>query len=113
MTAVATLMTLVGQKIWLGMAIYGLSAILIVTAFLIIPWFHALERAGQWLGHMVAQGLAWLLLAPFFYLCFTPGRLALKLMGKDPMTRRYDPTRHSYWVDHKPGTNPQPYTKQY
>ncbi len=113
MTAVATLMTLVWHKIWLGLAIYGLSAVVIIAGFLIAPLFRALEQAGQWLGRMVAQGITWLLLAPFFYCCFAPARLVLKLMGKDPMMRRYEPDRPSYWLDHKPATNPQPYTKQY
>ena len=113
MTAVATLLTLVWHKIWLGLAIYGLSALVIISGFLIPALFRTLERAGQWLGRMVAQGITWLLLAPFFYLCFAPAHLALRLMGKDPMARRYEPNRPSYWTDYKPPTTPQPYTRQY
>ena len=113
MAAVATLMTLVWHKIWLGLAIYSMSAVVIISGFLIPPLFRALERAGQWLGRMVGTGITWLMLVPFFYLCFAPARLVLALMGKDPMHRRFERTRSSYWVDHKPPTTPQPYTRQY
>ena len=113
MAAVATLMTLLWHKIWMGLALYGLSAVVVISGFLIPALFLALERGGQWLGRMVGLGITWLMLAPFFYLCFAPARLILKLMGKDPMQRRFEPNRSSYWVDHKPPATPQPYTRQY
>jgi len=113
MAIVATLLTMVGHKIWLGLAIYSLSAVVIISGFLIPSLFRVLERAGQWLGRMVGIGITWLMLMPFFYLCFAPTRLILKLMGKDPMHRRFERNRSSYWVDHKPPATPQPYTRQY
>ena len=113
MVAVATFMTIVLHKIWLGLAIYCLSAVVIISGFLIPPLFHALERAGQWLGRMVGIGITWLMLLPLFYLCFAPARLVMGLMGKDPMQRHFEPDSGSYWVDHKPSTLPHPYTRQY
>jgi len=113
MVVVATLVTMVWHKIWLGLAIYSLSAVVIISGFLIPPLFLGLERAGQWLGRMVGIGITWLMLMPFFYLCFAPARLVLKLMGKDPMHRHCEPNRSSYWVDHKPPLTTQPYTRQY
>lgn len=113
MAAVATLMTMVWHKIRLGLAIYCLSAVVVISGFLIPPLFFALERGGQWLGRMVGLGITWLMLMPFFYLCFAPARLILKLRGKDPMQRRFERNLNSYWVDHKPPTGPQPYTRQY
>ncbi|MCX6993356.1 MAG: hypothetical protein NT011_09480 [Kiritimatiellaeota bacterium] len=106
-------MTIVWHKIWLGLAIYSLSAVVIVSGFLIPALFRALEWAGQWLGRMAGIGLTWLMLIPFFYLCFAPARMILALMGKDPMHRHFEPKRNSYWVDHKPPAAPQPYTRQY
>ena len=113
MTAVATLITIVWHKIWLGLAIYSLSAVVIISGFLIPPLFHALEQIGQWLGRVVGICITWLMLMPFFYLCFAPVRLVLALIGKDPMHRRFERNRSSYWVDHKPPSAPQPYTRQY
>ncbi len=113
MATVATLITMVWHKIWLGLAIYSLSAVVIISGFLIPPLFHALERVGQWLGRMVGIGITWLMLMPFFYLCFAPVRLVLRFIGKDPMHRRFEGNHSSYWVDHKPSATPQHYTRQY
>lgn len=112
-TAIATLFTLWLGRYRLGLFLYCLSAVLLICGFLAPKAFDALERLGQKLAHIVALALTWSLLAPFFYLCFAPARLILKLTGKDPMQRRFERQRSSYWVDHKPPTNPQPYTRQY
>lgn len=113
MAVVATLLTLIWHKVWLGLVIYSLGALVVISGFLAPRLFRALERAGQWLGRMVALAITWLLLAPFFYLCFAPAGLILRLVGKDPMARRYDPDRPSYWIDHKRPSCSQPYSRQY
>lgn len=92
---------------------YCFSAVILICGFLAPKAFDALERLGQKLAHAVALALTWILLMPFFYLCFAPARLILMLMGKDPMQRHFEPNRSSYWVDHKPPTTSQPYTRQY
>jgi hypothetical protein len=46
--------------------------------------------------------LAWvntrLLLGIFFYGIITPTGLVMRALGKDPLTRRIDRTRTSYWI---------------
>ena len=111
--AIATLLTLWLGRYRLGLFLYCLSAVIVVCGFLAPKAFETMERLGQKLAHIVALALTWLLLMPFFYLCFAPARLILKLTGKDPMQRRFERNRRSYWVDHKPPTAPQPYTRQY
>lgn len=113
MAAVATLLILTWQKIWLGSIVYALSALVVISGFFAPHLFLALEKAGQWLGRIVALAITWLLLAPFFYICFAPAGLILRLTGKDPMARRYDPSKHSYWEDHATPSASQPYTRQY
>ena len=111
--AVATLLTWGLRHYWFGLAVFALSGAVVISGFLIPPAFDALERAGQWLGRGVAAGLTWLLLVPFFYLCFAPARLLLRLRGKDPMHRRYERDRASYWTDRLPPAGPASYTRQY
>ena len=111
--AVATLLTWWLGRYRFGLCLYGFSAVILICGFLAPKAFATLERLGQKLAHVVAMALTWLLLMPFFYLCFAPARLILKLTGKDPMHRRFERNRNSYWVDHKPPPTPQPYTRQY
>ena len=113
MAAVATLLTWWLGRYRLGLFLYCFSAVILVCGFLAPKAFDAMERLVQKLAQTLALALTWTLLMPFFYLCFAPARLILKLTGKDPMHRHFEPNRRSYWMDHKPPVTPQPYTRQY
>lgn len=64
-----------------------------------------------------AMGLAWfntrLLLGMVFYLVMTPIGLIMRLLGKDPMTRKMDPEAKSYWIKKKPRQDLNHYEKQF
>lgn len=48
------------------------------------------------------------------YFCvFTPIGLVFRLIGRDPLARRFEPARTSYWVEHKPVTDVRRYFRQY
>ncbi len=109
----ATLLLTVWHKQWLGLIVFILSGVIITAGFLAPRIFQALEKFGQWLGHAVGVGITWLLLTPFFYICFTAGRLLLLAMRKDPLQRGFERSRKSYWVDRRSVATPQYYTRQY
>jgi len=111
--AIATLLTWWLGRYRLGLCLYCFSAVILICGFLAPKAFETMERLGQKLAQTIALALTWLLLMPFFYLCFAPARLILMLTGKDPLHRRFEPKRSSYWMDHKPPAAPQPYTRQY
>ncbi len=93
--------------------IWTLAALVLVGGWFLPPVFHAFERFGLWLGKGIAIALNWGLLTPFFYLCFVPGRLLLKLKGVDPMDRRFPDDRSSFWIPRKPIADPAQYRKQH
>lgn len=72
---VATLMVLVFKHVWLGLFLYILSVVVLISGLFIPPVFKIFERFGQALGHWVGTGLTWFLLTIFFGLCVVPGRL--------------------------------------
>lgn len=110
---VATLLTLGWGRYRLGLIVYGFSAVILICGFLAPKAFAFLERLGRQLAHAVALALTWALLMPFFYLCFAPAHLVMKVLGKDPLRRRFERDRSSYWEDHKLPAAPRPYTRQY
>ena len=57
--------------------------------------------------------LTWLLLVPFFFLCFVPGRLILRLRGVDPMRRELTRDQETYWDTYAKKRPAAHYTKQY
>ena len=110
---IATLLILWLGHPRLGLFLYFMSAVILICGFLLPSAFVALEKLGQKLAHVVGTALTWLLLVPFFYLCFALARLILTLSNKDPMARRYESERVSYWENHKPAMPPDSYTRPY
>lgn len=116
----APLMALVGYLIYhfFGhltgpLIVWTLAALVLVGGLFVPPLFRAIERFGLALGKAIAIGLNWGLLVPFFYLCFVPGRLLLKLQGIDPMNRKFPDDATSFWIPRTPVTDPAQYRKQH
>lgn len=57
--------------------------------------------------------LSQVLMAAIYYLVFTPIGLCFRLVGRDAMGRRADPSRKSYWHDRGPPRSPASYFKLY
>ncbi len=109
----ATLLTAWRGHRVLGLVLYAASAVLVVCGWLAPRAFAAIERGGRRLGLAAGALLTWLLLVPFFYLCFVPGRLVQRLARRDPMRRRWDPARPSYWTPCPDRRDPGHFTRQY
>jgi len=119
-TIQAPIMILVGYLIyrWTGhyigpTIVWTLAGVVFIGGWFVPPMFKAMEHFGAWLAKWVAILLNWGLLTPFFYLCFWPGRLILKLKGIDPMDRKFPDDRSSFWIPRKPVTDMSQYRKQH
>jgi len=53
-----------------------------------------------------------LLLGVVFSLVLTPISFALRLVRRDPLTRRFEPDADSYWIEDDPGGEPGRYFRQ-
>ena len=93
--------------------VYGLSTVVLVGGWFIPPIYLAIDSFGQCLGRIMSVALTWVLLTPFFYVCFTVGRLALLLRGKDPMRRECPSSETTYWNEHHEKRSTESYRKQY
>jgi hypothetical protein len=71
------------------------------------------EIVQEYLTKFVSIIVTWLLLVPFYYLCFVPGRLIQLLSGKDPMERRFPGKVPSYWKKYNSHPDPQHWKRQY
>jgi hypothetical protein len=78
-----------------------LAALLAVTA-LVLP--ASLKPVYHWwmqLAHVLGWINTRILLSLVFFLIFSPIALILRLLGKDPMRRKFNPTEQSYRVESK------------
>jgi hypothetical protein len=96
-----------------GIVAWSLAAVALVSGFFIPPVFAAIERLGRRLGKGAGAILTWSLLAPFYYLCFFPLRLALIIRGRDPLHRQVPTDEPTYWIPRKPGADLSRYKKQF
>jgi ABC-type uncharacterized transport system permease subunit len=69
-----------------------------------LGWMYAAYPIGWAVSHIV--------LAIAFFLVFTPVGLLMRLLGRDPLARQFDPSASTYWTAHDPGTHPDRYFRQ-
>jgi hypothetical protein len=72
---------------------------------LFVGWMAAAYPIGWVVGH--------LLLALLYFAVLTPIGLALRLAGRDPLQRRWDPSATTYWQPHQPPNENARYFRQY
>ena len=112
--AVAGVVLTVGLKLVLpGKIVLVLAGVVLVSGQLVPPVYRAFDLFGRMLGGAVAAVLTWVLLVPFYLLCFVPARFVLVLLGKDPLRRAFPGRERSYWVPHPPAGELKRFKRQY
>jgi len=93
---------------------FPLAAIFAVLAYA-APWVLApLNRLWARLGHLLHTVVSPLFLGVVFYLCITPIGFLMRLTGKDPMRRIFEPEAKSYWIVRAPaGPSPETFKNQF
>ncbi len=113
MTAAALLFSLVWGKTHPAMVLFSLAGLTVFGGWLAPPLYRGIDKILAVLVHGLGMLLAWFLLAPFFYLCFTIGRLAWRFQGVDRLQLRFPGRASSYWHTWKGRNDPDQYRKQY
>lgn len=72
----------------------GLAAWALIAPARLRPVYHYWMRLALWLSRITTP----LVLGVVFFLVILPAALMMKLIGRDPMTRRFDETTTSYRV---------------
>jgi len=57
--------------------------------------------------------LSYVIMGTLFYLIITPVGLVMRLIGHDPLNRRFEPDAESYWSDARPPRPQESYFKQF
>ena len=73
------------------------------------PLYVALVLVTCPVGYLVSH----VLMATVFYGVITPIGLVFRLLGRDPLHRRFDRHRPSYWVPHRPTATMERYFRQF
>ncbi len=93
--------------------LWAVSAVLIAIYYLIpalrLPmyrgWLYAVMPIGWVISHLLLTGI--------YLLIITPIGLVMRLVGYDPMQRRFDRSAKTYWITRQPTEDLNQYFKQY
>ncbi len=85
-----------GWPVYLSGAIGGTLVVLATLApdSLTVP-----NRLWMGLGHLLFHIVNPVIMVLMYAVCFIPFGLVLRLVGYDPLKRRFDPKASSYWVE--------------
>jgi hypothetical protein len=95
--------------LWLGLAVIVLVLALAAPRVL-APFNWVWTKFGLLLHAIVSP----IMLGIIFYLCIAPIGFLMRLTGKDPLRRRYEPDADSYWIKRMPpGPPPDSFKNQF
>ena len=57
--------------------------------------------------------VSFILLVAFYFLLLAPLGLIFRLIGRDPLCRKFDPNAKSYWLSRQPPKGPEQYFHQF
>ncbi len=115
----AVVFAIVGLFPWWGGDPVRLWALIVSVAFLLLSilaptllkplnrlWFH--------LGRILHKLANPVIMALLYYLSVVPTALIMRLAGKDPLRRRFDPEAKTYWIERNPpGPDPDTMRNQF
>ena len=101
------------SQVWLAAAIVVAAGIVGAAGLIRPAWMRPIYVAWMVAAFPIGWVISHLLLAAVFYLLFAPIGLLLRLAGKDPLQRRFDPAAETYWIPRKSDNSPQRYFRQH
>jgi len=90
-----------------------LGLLILVSGFFLPRVYSRVDEVGRRVAQLVGIILSWLLLVPFYVLCFVPGRIILVIRKRDPLNRRFLSAKTSYWIERSSPKDIRQYRKQY
>jgi hypothetical protein len=95
--------------LWLGGMGAALGTICWAAPEIARPIYVAWYAVGGVIGFVVSN----LLLIAVFYLVITPIGLVMRVLGRDPLERKWDPGAASYWKDAEKPVDAKRYFRQF
>ncbi len=96
---VSTVLFFKGAKWWVC-GFGSVSLIFFVLAFFAPLRLNTFHRKWMRFAEVIGAFNMKLILGFVYMICFSLVGLIFKIIGKDPMKRKFDPKAESYWVDH-------------
>lgn len=76
----------------------AVSAAILAVAFLAPAWLHPFNRLWFRFGMLLSRIVSPVVMAILFFSTVVPIGLIMRLLGKDPLKKTFDPTARTYWI---------------
>jgi len=93
--------------------ILSLGALTTLLYYAVPPLRRRVYLAWMYAAYPIGWALSHILLAAVYYLVVTPIGFTMRVLGRDPLDRRFDRSAGTYWVPHDPGTDVKRYFRQF
>ena len=87
-----------GEKGKLGFIFLGIGAVILLAGLVWPKSLALLYKAWMALALVLGFIMSHIILALVYYIVLTPIGLFMRILGKDPLTLRFDPKADSYWI---------------
>ncbi len=111
---------LIGGLIWwrfqaptVAYVLWSVAAFITILFYAVRPIRKPSYLAWIHFGFPIGWVISHVAMALIYYLVFTPIGLIMRLVGRDPMERRFERQAASYWVEHGPAADPGRYFRQF
>ncbi len=93
--------------------VWGVGGVLAVVYFLAPPLRLPIYKGWMYAAFPIGWTISHIVMAATFYLVITPIGLIMRLVGRDPMHRKPDPSLTSYWTTYPQARDPKRYFRQF
>jgi len=94
-------------------AIFGAGFVIYITSIISAKSTRIIYLSLTFLTLPIGWAVSFILLATFYFLLLTPLGLVFRLVGRDPLCRRFEPNAKTYWLKRQPPKNPERYFQQF
>jgi len=102
-----------GLSIQWGAIIFAAGIIIFISKLISLRFTRIFYLALIFLTYPIGFAISFILLAAFYFLLLTPLSIIFRLMGRDPLRRKFNRSAKSYWLDHCPPESLDRYFRQF
>jgi hypothetical protein len=120
MVLLPAFLALVGAMIWMAsgssrtaIAIWSIGLCVSVIGMMYLPFMRLVYVTWMYAAYPIGWTVSHLMFASVYYLILTPLGLLLRVVRKDQLERRFEPSIRSYWVPRKQIEDVDQYFRQY
>ena len=97
---------------WAGI-IFGVGSIIFLSSRIALKVTKVFYISLTAITMPIGICVSFVLMSIFYFLLLMPIGLVFRLIGRDPLYRKFDPTAESYWIDHRQAEKIDRYFRQF